>query len=256
MGRRRSFHRFSNDRVGKGLPNDSEISPEPSRHGHCPRLRSWSSWPSRALARAQESWDAVYLGGSKIGYIHVFIEAVKDRGRDYLRVRMDTERRLKRRDDVAVTKLMYGTIETLDGQVLKLDTRTQAGGDQDIRAHGDVINGEMKLILESGGRGAVEGDPLGPRGPRPLRGRAEHGPQAHEGERDAALADVHPGAQQGLRRDPRRRGRSSRSCWETGRSARCSGSTRPPSSTGSLGRSTTPGSTSTPAARCSSRSRT
>ena len=104
-----------------------------------------------ALAHAQESWDAIYLGGSKIGYIHVFVEAVKDRGRDYLRVRIDNELRLKRRDDVAATKLTYGTIETLDGQVLKLDTRTVAGG-QDLRAHGNVIGGEMKLIVESGGQ--------------------------------------------------------------------------------------------------------
>jgi hypothetical protein len=103
-----------------------------------------------AGAHAQESWDAVYLGGSKIGYIHVFIEKVKDRNIDYLRVRIDIEQRIKRREDVAVTKLTYGTIETLDGQVLKLDTRTLMGT-QDIRAHGNVINGEMKLTLDSGG---------------------------------------------------------------------------------------------------------
>jgi transglutaminase superfamily protein len=120
-----------------------------------------------ARVRAQESWDAIYLGGSKIGYIHVFVEAVKDRGRDYLRVRIDNELRLKRRDDVAVTKLMYGTIETLDGQVLKLDTRTQAGNLQDLRAHGNVINGEMKLIVESGGQEQSLTIPWGPevRGP-------------------------------------------------------------------------------------------
>jgi len=103
-----------------------------------------------ALAQAQESWDAVYLGGSKIGYVHVFVESVRDRGREYLRVRIDIEQRLKRREDVAVTKLMYGTIETLDGQVLKLDTRTQVGN-QDLRVHGNVIDGEMKLIIDSGG---------------------------------------------------------------------------------------------------------
>jgi hypothetical protein len=65
-------------------------------------------------ARAQESWDAVYLGGAKTGHIHTFVEKVKDHGRDYLRVRIDIEHRAKRRDDVAVTKLMYGTIETPD----------------------------------------------------------------------------------------------------------------------------------------------
>ena len=70
---------------------------------------------------------------AKIGYIHTFVEKVKNRGRDYLRVRIDMEQRVKRREDVSVTKFMYGTIETLDGQVLRLDTRTQAGGSQDLR---------------------------------------------------------------------------------------------------------------------------
>ena len=46
---------------------------------------------------------------------------------------------------------MYGTIETLDGQVLRLDTRTQAGEGQDLRVHGDVIGGRMKLIMEGAG---------------------------------------------------------------------------------------------------------
>ena len=119
-----------------------------------------------ARAHAQESWDAVYLSGAKIGYTHVFIESVKDRGRDYLRVRIDTELTLKRREDLSVTKLMYGTIETLDGQVLKLDTRTPLGN-QDLRVHGDVINGKMKLIIESGGQEQSKIIPWGPevRGP-------------------------------------------------------------------------------------------
>ena len=105
-----------------------------------------------APARAQEAWDAVYLGGAKIGYIHTFVEKVSDRGRDYNRVRIDIEQHLKRGNNVADIKLMYGTIETLDGEILKLDTRTQAGQGQDIRVHGDVISHKMKLIINAGGQ--------------------------------------------------------------------------------------------------------
>ena len=110
--------------------------------------------------QAQESWDAIYLAGAKTGFIHTFVEKVKDRGRDYLRVRIDIEQSVKRREDVAVIKLQYGTIEALDGQVLRLDTRTQAGG-QDLRAHGDVLNGAMKLILEGGGQSQSQVIPWG-----------------------------------------------------------------------------------------------
>lgn len=97
------------------------------------------------------SWDAIYLAGSKIGWVHTYVEKVKSRGKEYQRVRVDIEQSLKRGQDIAVTKLSYGTIETLDGQVLKLDTLTLAGT-QKLRAHGDVIKGAMTLILDSGGQ--------------------------------------------------------------------------------------------------------
>ena len=53
-----------------------------------------------ADAVAQESWDAIYLGGAKIGHMHTFVESVTDRGKEYRRVRLDIEMRLKRREDV------------------------------------------------------------------------------------------------------------------------------------------------------------
>jgi len=119
-----------------------------------------------ARAHAQESWDAIYLAGSKIGYVHTFVEKVKDRHRTYLRVRIDIEQRLKRDKDVTVTKLTYGTIETFDGQVLRLDTLTSAG-EQQLRGHGDVLHGEMEFILEGAGQQQKLVIPWGPevRGP-------------------------------------------------------------------------------------------
>lgn len=103
-------------------------------------------------ANKHESWDAIYLGGSKIGYVHTFVEKVHYKGKEYQRVRIHIEERLKRDKDISVVNLEYGTIETLDGEVLRLDTRTLAGDAKDIRAHGDVIGGKMNLILESGER--------------------------------------------------------------------------------------------------------
>ena len=106
-------------------------------------------------AQRQESWDAIYLAGTKIGHVHTYVEKLKAQGKDYLRVRIDMEQRIKRDRDVSVTKLTYGTIETLDGQVLRLDTLIDAG-EQRIRAHGDVMRGEMELVLESkGGKQSV-----------------------------------------------------------------------------------------------------
>jgi hypothetical protein len=123
-------------------------------------------WSSSVFA--QESWDAIYLAGSKIGYVHTFVEKVREgTGREYLRVRIDAQEQIKRGRDVSIVKLRYGTIETEDGQVLRLDTRTQAGEDHDIRAYGDVIHGKMKLILEGNGANQELTIPWGPdvRGP-------------------------------------------------------------------------------------------
>ena len=121
------------------------------------------------------------MGGSKIGYTHTYVEKVHDKGKDYLRVRIDIEFKLKRDRDTSVTKLQYGTIETLDGQVLRLDTRTQIGEDTDIRAHGDVIKGEMNFKLEGNGDQQSLKIPWSSGRARAVRSGAEHGPNSDEG---------------------------------------------------------------------------
>ena len=101
---------------------------------------------------SREAWDAIYVGDTKVGNMHLWIKPVKDsRGRELQNVRVDYDVSFQRGRDTAQIKMLYGTIETADGQVLRLDTRTQASG-QDIRTYGDVVNGKMKLILEVGGQ--------------------------------------------------------------------------------------------------------
>jgi hypothetical protein len=117
-------------------------------------------------AQAEDSWDAVYLAGSKVGHIHTFVEPLKDRGRDLLRVRVDMVLKFKRLDNDITMELRYGTIETPDGSVLRLDTRTLAST-QEIRAHGDVVDDKMTLTLEGSGQSQKLTIPWGPevRGP-------------------------------------------------------------------------------------------
>ena len=102
-----------------------------------------------APARAQESWDAVFLKGNKIGHVHIFVEKVSEKDRELNRVRVDQVFTFRRLRDTVTMKMMYGTIETPDGEVLRLDTRTLAS-DEEMRVHGDAIKGEMKLIMETG----------------------------------------------------------------------------------------------------------
>ena len=44
-------------------------------------------------------------------------------------------------------KMLYGTIETPEGEVLRLDTRTLTS-DNEIRVYGDAIKGQMNLVME------------------------------------------------------------------------------------------------------------
>lgn len=117
-------------------------------------------------APATDSWDAVYVAGSKVGHVHTFIEPVKDRGRDYLRVRFDMSLKFKRLDDTVNIRMQYGTIETQDGEVIRLDTRTLAS-DQEMRVHGDAVKGKMTLILDGTGQRQQQTIDWGPdvRGP-------------------------------------------------------------------------------------------
>ena len=102
-----------------------------------------------ALAADSESWDAVYLGSSKVGHIKTVVKPVKDGDRQLVNVRVNFFLNFKRGRDNVTMEVEYGTIETPDGEILRLDTRTYAS-QQTIRVYGDVIKGKMRLKLENG----------------------------------------------------------------------------------------------------------
>jgi transglutaminase-like putative cysteine protease len=115
---------------------------------------------------AQDSWDAVYLSGAKVGHIHTFITPLQDRGRDLLRVRVDMVLTLRRLNDRVTIRSRFGTIETPEGEVLRLDNRSLIS-EQELRVFGDVIDHQMLLTLEGGGQRQQVRIPWGPevRGP-------------------------------------------------------------------------------------------
>ncbi len=121
--------------------------------------------PGRALAQ-QDSWDAVFLSGSKVGHMHTTVEPLQERGRKLVRVRVNFNLSFKRGKDTATMELEYGTIETPEGEVLRLDTRTHAS-QQVMRVHGDVVDGKMTLKIDGGNQRQQEVIPWGPevRGP-------------------------------------------------------------------------------------------
>lgn len=123
------------------------------------------------ITRAQaesESWDAIFIGNAKVGYVHIQVIPKTADGRKLLNVLVDTNLTVRRDNDSVVMTLRYGTIETLDGEVYRLDTRTRASNTE-IRVHGDVdLNThQMALKIENGRQVQQQMIPWGPdvRGP-------------------------------------------------------------------------------------------
>lgn len=106
-----------------------------------------------------ETWDAVYIAGAKVGFIHTKSdpalnskkEQAKDpQGRLLYRVEVNTEIHIKRAKDNTVLKIRYGSIETASGEVLRMDSRYLVGGSE-MRIRGDVKEGKMDLSFAKGG---------------------------------------------------------------------------------------------------------
>ncbi len=116
---------------------------------------------SAPTGRAQEtadgkmkvSWDAVYMSGTKIGTIQTTVERLKDptKDRDLFRVNVTMDLTFKRKNDRVRQQVRYGTLETVDGSVLRLDVRILAG-ENEVRSFGDVIENKLTLNLDGGGQ--------------------------------------------------------------------------------------------------------
>lgn len=116
---------------------------------------------------ARDVWDAVYIGQTKIGFVHTKVTPLKDgRGRDIARVETTAELNAKRDKDTSRIRTRLGIIELPDGQLLRLDYRYQLGG-QEMRTYADVVSGKMTVKLVANGRETGQTIDCGPevRGP-------------------------------------------------------------------------------------------
>jgi hypothetical protein len=117
-------------------------------------LAVWSL-PSLGAGDVRESWDAIYVSGQRVGYFHTSVTPLEEKGKPYFRVQVDMSLTFRRGRDLVTIDTLYGTIETPEGQVLRLDSRT-AASQTEMRIHGDVSNGKMKLTLEGSGEKQVQ----------------------------------------------------------------------------------------------------
>ena len=102
-------------------------------------------------APAEEAWDIIRSGGHKIGYVHTLVKpmAQKHKGHSLLNVQVNQVLTFKRNKDVVSMQVRLGTIETTEGEVLKVDYRTLAGPTE-LKNSGDVEDGKLKMTFEAG----------------------------------------------------------------------------------------------------------
>ena len=104
-----------------------------------------------APAQAEESWSTVHIAGAKVGSIHTTLEPFKDQGRDRVRVMVDLSLSFQRLGAVVTIRMRQATVETRDGSVQSVDTRTLAGGPA-LHIVGTLKNGRMTLTIDGPGQ--------------------------------------------------------------------------------------------------------
>lgn len=108
-----------------------------------------------------ESWDAIFIAGKRVGSVHTKVTPLEEKSKKYFRVEVTTNLSFKRLNDSVTMRQRFGTIETIEGEVLRLDTRTNSGGGE-IRTFGDLTEaGDLQLTMEGSGQSRTTTVPWG-----------------------------------------------------------------------------------------------
>ena len=102
-------------------------------------------------ARGEDSWDLIRVGGIKIGSQHIQVERIVYEGRPLQRVMFNQVFSFRRGRDRTTMEVRYGSIETPEGAVLRLDARMKTGP-QEVQTKGEIVDGKMDLTLSTGGQ--------------------------------------------------------------------------------------------------------
>lgn len=98
-----------------------------------------------------EDWDAVYMQGEKIGYVHSIVSKIQDKDRTVIHVKAESVMSLKRFGQAVDMKSELNTFESEDGKLIRFETRTLASR-VEMSSRGEVAGDEMRLTIKSLGK--------------------------------------------------------------------------------------------------------
>ncbi|MBL9124808.1 MAG: transglutaminase family protein, partial [Planctomycetaceae bacterium] len=100
---------------------------------------------------AIETWDAVYLKGNHVGYIHSKIEAVQRQGRPLAQTTVDTRLWLTRFGQASDQQILVTSNETADGRILDFVTEARLGP-APLICRGRVADDRLLVESTAGGQ--------------------------------------------------------------------------------------------------------
>jgi hypothetical protein len=127
-------------------------------------VATWCIAATRAddAAKPDESWNAIFMGEDKVGYVHSITTNEKENNRDVVHVRVETVMNIKRFGQSIEMKMEIDSFETPEGALLRMDHRSPGQ-----RIRGEVKDKTMHVTVETLGKQQTQtmpwsGDVLGP----------------------------------------------------------------------------------------------
>ncbi len=74
------------------------------------------------LAKVRETWDAVLMGGTKVGHTRTRYESLEEDGQALVRIRADTEMSMKRFNQTVEQKITITSVEHPDGRLVRFSS--------------------------------------------------------------------------------------------------------------------------------------
>src|SRR5258707_777542 len=92
-----------------------------------PKSKPAPKTPVNARRPLEDTWDAVYIKGSKVGHVHTYIEADSLEGNAPLRIKSETTLSMERDGQSSIQNVSILSVESLGGEVASFECRMTAG---------------------------------------------------------------------------------------------------------------------------------
>lgn len=121
----------------------------PQASSEAPQNDTSSTGSDSEQTRDEETWDAIFLNGTKAGYSHTRVTEVEQDGRQLVKVEVETLLSIKRFGQTAETTMHFTSYETLEGDFVRFDNRIE---NSPGTARGWVEGDKLVIEVESFGK--------------------------------------------------------------------------------------------------------